>query len=98
MHIASLLNSLEVRVHEWLKVWMHFLVLLDEGQLVASTKAVLQEERATDALKSAFAHDSNSVTKHISFVHVMSCQNYNSILLVRFEHVPEVATSTKIHS
>ena len=62
--------------------------LLNESNFKADTEAVLEEERATEALHRALAHNADTVTEHISFVHIMSSQNDYSVFLVGLEHFP----------
>jgi hypothetical protein len=69
-----------------------------EGDLVADTEAVLEEEGAADALKGALAHNADAVTEDISLIHVMGSENNNSVFLVALEHVPKVAPGTQVHA
>ena len=57
--------------------------LFDKSDLVANTESVLEEQGAAKALECALAHDADTVTEHVSLVHVMCRQNDNSVLLVR---------------
>ena len=57
-------------------------IFLDQGKLVSSTEAVLQEEGAAQAHELAFGHDSDSVSEHISLVHVMRGENDDPVPLV----------------
>lgn len=98
MHLVSLLDATEIGLEELLEAWVRLSSLLDEGDLVANTEAVLEEERAAKALKSTLAHDSNTVTKHIGFVHIVSRQHNNSVFFVRLEHIPEISSGAKIHT
>ena len=80
--LTGLLNALEVRLEELFEAWVGSSSLLDECNLVADTETVLEEKRAAEALHRAFAHDANTVAKHVCFVHVMSSENDDSVLLV----------------
>ena len=72
--------------------------LFDKSDLIANTEAVFEEKRAAKALEGTLAHDANTVTEHISFIHIMGRQDDDSILLVGLEHVPQVSAGTKIHA
>ena len=72
--------------------------LLHHGNLVPNSEAVLEEEGATDALQGALAHDADTVTEDISFIHVMSRQDNDSINFVFFEHVPHSPPSHDIQT
>ena len=50
MNLVCFLHSIEVRLKEFLEARMRSLALFDESNLIAGTEAILQEERATDAL------------------------------------------------
>ena len=82
VHLAGLLNALEVRLEELFEAWVGSSSLLDECNLVADTETVLEEERAAEALHRALAHDADTVTKHVRLVHIMSSQDDDSVLLV----------------
>lgn len=61
VNLVCFLHSIEVRLKEFLKAGMRSLALFDESNLVADTEAILEEERATDALECTLAHDTNAV-------------------------------------
>ena len=98
MHFVSFLDTIKIGLEELLEARVGSSSLLDEGDLVADTEAILEEKRAAEALKSTLAHDSNTITEHVGLVHVMRRQHNNSVLLVRLEHVPEIPSGAKIHA
>lgn len=98
MHFVSLLDTIKIGLEELLEARVGSSSLLDEGYLVADTEAILEEERAAEALKSTLTHDSNTIAEHVGLVHVMCRQHNNSVLLVRLEHVPEIPSGAKIHA
>ena len=98
MDLTALDYVLEVGLQEGVELWMRLSALLHEGQLVACAKAILQEERAAKALECTLAHDADTVTEHVSLVHVMSGQDDDPVLLIALEHVPQVAASAEVHA
>ena len=98
MDLAGFLDALEVRLHVLLEARMGPSALLDESDAIADSKAILEEERATDALQLALHHDANAVAKHVRLVHVVRRQNDNAVFFVGLEHIPEVAPRTQIHA
>jgi len=80
--LASLLNALEVGLHELLEAWVRSPLLLHEGDSVAETETVLEEEGRAEALECALAHDTDTVAEHVSLIHIMRGQNDDAILLV----------------
>ena len=98
MNLSGLLNAPEVAVHEVFQVRVCLFTLFNEGNPIAESKAILEEERGPQALQRALAHDANPVTEHVRFVHVMGRQDDNSVFLVGFEHVPEASARAKVHS
>ena len=98
MHLVRFLDAIEVGLEELLKAWVRSPSLLDEGDLVANTEAILEEERAAQALKGTLAHNSNTVSEHVGFVHIVSSQDNDSVFFVRLEHIPEISSCAKIHT
>ncbi len=98
MDLTCLLNVLEVGLKELIQARVRLSTFLHKGQFVASAESVLQEEGAAQALQSSLAHDADSVTKHVCFVHVMGRQYDDSVFSVALEHVPEVSSGTQVHT
>ena len=98
LNLHALLDTLEVRLEEFLKAWVALSSLLHKSNTVPDTETVLQKERAANALDLALNHDANSVTKNVSLVHVVSRQNDDAVFFVCLEHVPEIAASTQVHT
>ena len=73
-------------------------ILLDHGQLVAGTVAVLEEQRASETLDAALVHDSDAVTQNISFIHIVRRQDNDSVASVVLQHVPEGTSGIQVHS
>ena len=98
MDLTLFSHATEVRFHELVQTGVRSSSLLNERDLVAKAEAILQEEGAANALESTLAHDTDSVAEDISLVHVMCGEDDDSIFFVALKHVPEVASSTKIHT
>ena len=91
-------DACEVRLEVFFQPRVHLLVLLHEGYLIAEAKAVLQEERAPDALQLPLDHDANTIAENVSLIHVVRREDDNAILFVGLEHVPKVPSRSEIHS
>ena len=91
-------NSSEIDVQEGLKTFACLQFLLHKCKSVTSTKPILKEEGTSKAHELTFRHNSDSISEHICFVHVMSSQNYDTAFLVLHKHIPEVSSGTKVHS
>ena len=98
MHFVRLLHTLEVGLHELLQAWVRPSSFLHESDPVSQSEAILEEERAAQALHSTLDHDTDTIAEHVCFVHVMCSQNDDSVLLVRFEHIPELSAGAQVHS
>ena len=59
---------------------------------------MLQKERGSKANQFSSCHNTNSVTKNVCLIHVVSCKDDYAIVLIALKHVPELATSTQVHS
>ena len=92
--LACFLDALEVRLHVLYKTRMGLSALLDERDAIADAEAILEEERATNALQLTLHHDTDAVAQHISLVHVVRRQDDDAIFLVGLQHIPEVAPCT----
>ena len=92
------MHALEVGHDEFFKLRMDSSALLYEGELVTETKAILKEQRATKALHGSVAHYVNTVTEHISFIHMVSREEDGSVFLVLLKHSLYVATHAEVHS
>ena len=77
---------------------MRLTSLFDEGDSIANTKTILEEEGAAEALKVAVEQDTDTVSEHIRFVHKVSGKYDDLVFLLTFEKVPKTAASSNIHA
>jgi len=73
-------------------------VSFDKCQLEAITIPFLQEEGAAEANDFALSHDADSVSKHISFVHVVGRQHDDPISPLVTQHIPQGSSRVEIHT
>ena len=98
MDLASFLHALEVRLHVLFQTRMRPSALLDKCDAIADAEAILQEERATNALHLALHHYANAVAQHVSLVHVVCSQDDDAVFLVGLKHIPKVAPRAQVHT
>ena len=98
MDLASFLDALEVRLHVLFETRMGLSALLDESDAIADAEAILEEERATNALQLALHHDADAVAQHVSLVHVVCRQDDDAVFLVGLKHIPKVAPRAQVHA
>mmetsp|Transcript_30511 Transcript_30511/g.37570 ORF Transcript_30511/g.37570 Transcript_30511/m.37570 type:complete len:243 (-) Transcript_30511:2382-3110(-) len=88
----------QVRLQVRFDALIRELVCFLKREIVAHSVALFQEKRGAKADELSLGHDADSVAKHVRLVHVMCRQNYNSIVAISSQHVPQGAASLQVHS
>jgi hypothetical protein len=78
-----------VVAQEWFDKLTRLFLLFYDSKLEACRESVFQEQRAAKAFELALDHDPNTVTKNISFVHIVCRQKYDLISSIIAEHIPK---------
>ena len=88
----------QVLLQVWFDARVRKLRSLLHGEIIPDSVALFEEKTGAKANELTLRHDADSVTEHVSLVHIMCCQNDDPIVAVGSQHVPKGASGLEIHS